>query len=306
MSGGRGSESENLLASPVLLIGANGMLGRAWQALLEQRQIAFVPLTRPNFDVTDEGSIEAAVRPGHRLVINCSAWTDVDGAESPENYDAAYALNATGVGLMAERCAAIGATLVHYSTDYVFDGEGEVPYHTDAPRKPVNAYGRTKAEGERLVEASRCRHLLVRTSWLYAPWGKNFVLTMARLTKEKASLQVVNDQRGRPTSAEHLAATSLAILERGAEGTFHVTDGGDCTWYDFAAHINERLGHGCDVQPCETSAFPRPAKRPTYSVLDLSKTEELVGAMPGWRENVDSVLDRMVGSADPPIPFKSR
>lgn len=279
------------IPTPIVLISANGMLGRAWRGLLEARELPHAALSRPAIDLREPATVEAAIPDTARLVVNCAAWTDVDGAEADEA--GATRVNGGGVRLLAERCGAIGATLVHYSTDYVFNGRATTPYRADEPRDPLNAYGRSKAAGEAAIEQSGCDHLIVRTSWLYAPWGKNFVRTMAKLTAEKPELKVVNDQRGRPTSAEHLARTTLAMLEKGARGIHHVTDGGECTWYDFTAEINRQLGHACAVRPCTTAEFPRPAKRPAYSVLDLSRTEVLVGPMPDWKENLADVLKRL-------------
>src|SRR5690606_14409224 len=136
------------------------------------------------------------------------------------------------------------------------------------------------------------RLLLIRTSWLYAPWGKNFVLTIARLAKEKPELRVVHDQRGRPTSAEHLARASLALLEAEAHGTFHVTDGGECSWFELAREVARTVAPSCAVHPCTSAEFPRPALRPAYSVLDLSETEARLGPMPDWRANLADALRR--------------
>ncbi len=268
------------------------MLGRAWHELLERRGVPFRALGRPELDLAEPATVER-LDGDYAAIVNCAAWTDVDGAESRE--EAARRVNAVGVAALAQRARALGATLLHYSTDYVFNGRGETPYRVDHPRDPVNAYGRTKAEGEEAIERSGCRYLLIRTSWVYAPWGKNFVLTMHRLTAERDTLRVVDDQRGRPTSAEHLAAASLALLERGATGTYHVTDGGACTWCGFTREIARLAGHACDVQPCTTAEFPRPAPRPAYSVLDLSKTEAMIGPMPDWRDNLLKTMDRITG-----------
>lgn len=276
--------------SEVLVVGADGMLGRAWMELLEARRIPARGLFWPGFDLTDRASIERDVRGDLRAVIDCAAYTDVDGAEA--NEELATAVNGTGVGSLVERCDALGVPLVHYSTDYVFDGRGSAPYPVDHPVAPLNAYGRSKRVGEERVLASPGRHLLIRTSWLYAPWGKNFVLTIAKLASEREELKVVHDQRGRPTSAEHLARASLALLEGEARGTFHATDGGECTWFEFAREIAARVAPRCRVSPCTTAEFPRPAPRPAYSVLDLSGTEARLGAMPDWRENLASVLAR--------------
>jgi dTDP-4-dehydrorhamnose reductase len=246
--------------------------------------------TRQTLDLTEHPSIERAITNQYKWVINCAAWTDVDGAEVKEHQ--ATDVNGTGVGWLANRCKSVGATLVHYSTDYVFSGVASEPYPTDTPHAPVNAYGRSKAVGERLIVESGVRHLLVRTSWLYAPWGNNFVRTMVRLARERTEIRVVDDQRGRPTSAEHLASMSLALMERGAAakglaGVFHVTDGDECSWFEFAQAI---VGTRCVVRSCSSTEFPRPAQRPAYSVLALDKTEARIGSLQPWREAVTNVL----------------
>jgi dTDP-4-dehydrorhamnose reductase len=274
--------------SPILLISPDGMLGRAVAALLGARAVPFEGVSYPAFDLCDERSVEAALDSRFRAVINCSAFTDVDGAETREAE--ADAVNADGVGRLAARCRSTGAVLLHFSTDYVFDGEASAPYAVDDTRRPQNAYGRSKAKGEVLLEASGCEYLLVRTSWLYAPWGKNFVDTMVRFTRERPVVRVVNDQRGRPTSAEYLAARSLALLEQGARGAFHVTDGGECTWYEFAKAIAAGSGGTAQLEPCTSAEFVRPARRPSYSVLDLSKTDALLGPSRPWQDNLADVL----------------
>lgn len=275
----------------LLLIGSKGMLGRAWVRLLTERQFAFRTIDRDELDLTEQRSIERNVRPGPEHVINCAAWTDVDGAETHE--PAAAAVNGVGVGLLAERCRAINATLVHYSTDYVFDGQGRSPYPTDGPISPINAYGRTKADGERRIRESGTDHLIVRTSWLYAPWANNFVRTMARLGRSKPRLRVVHDQRGRPTSCEHLASASWRLLNDGVRGTYHVCDGGECTWYEFARAIVAEVNPDCMVEPCTTAEFPRPAPRPAYSTLDLTGTETHLGPMPPWQDHLKAVMQRL-------------
>ncbi|MEX2672039.1 MAG: dTDP-4-dehydrorhamnose reductase, partial [Phycisphaeraceae bacterium] len=233
---------------PLLLISPAGMLGRAWRELLDAHGLDYDTAARPDFDLAQPETIDVYLAEGVRTVVNCAAWTDVDGAETHEAD--AMRINGEAVGQLARRCKQIDATLVHYSTDYVFNGQQDTAYRTDQPRDPLNAYGRTKARGEQLIEQSGCRHLIIRTSWLYAPWGNNFVRTMARLTAEKPTLRVVDDQRGRPTSCQHLAAASLALLQHHAHGIYHVTDGGECTWCQFTREINRQLDHTCDVQPC--------------------------------------------------------
>ncbi|MEM9416523.1 MAG: dTDP-4-dehydrorhamnose reductase [Planctomycetota bacterium] len=272
----------------ILLIAPEGMLGRAWRRLLEEKGVGSLFVGRPGLDITDPDSIRKHITHGPDIVINCCAYTDVDGAEEHEAQ--ATAVNGTGVGDLAHACKDAGALLVHYSTDYVFNGNANEPYPVDAPIEPVNAYGRSKAVGEQRIRESGCDHLILRTSWLYAPWGKNFVNTIAKYAKERDTLKVVNDQRGRPTSCQHLATMSMKLIEANARGTFHLTDGGECTWYDFAKKIAAHANPACTVTPCTSDEYPTPAKRPSYSVFDLSKTEAITGPMPPWEENLDIVL----------------
>lgn len=276
----------------VLLIGSRGMLGRAFIQALEQRGDEWTSADRPEFDLSDPTSIPP-IDDGLDLVVCCAAWTDVDGAESQE--EAALAVNGAGVGRLATHCQRASVPLVHFSTDYVFSGRADAPYAADAPLQPVNAYGRGKAEGEKAIIQSGAEHLTIRTSWLYAPWGQNFALTMKRLTSDRDSLRVVNDQRGRPTSCQHLASTTLALFLTGARGTHHITDGGECTWYEFACHVRDVVGAECTIDPCSSDEYPRPAPRPSYSVLELSQTEALVGPMPRWQDQVRAALDELHG-----------
>jgi dTDP-4-dehydrorhamnose reductase len=286
------------LSDGIVVLGAGGMLGRAWCELLNERDVRYRALGRGECDISDADSIRRAIG-GSSIVVNCAAYTDVDGAEAHE--DEATRINGVAVGLLGEACAEAGARLVHYSTDYVFNGErgGDLtsapPYRCDEPRDPVNAYGRSKAAGELLLEpmidSGALDALIVRTSWVYAPWGKNFVLTIAKLAAERDELTVVNDQHGRPTSARGLAETTLRLLEeQAAPGIWHATDGGRCTWFDFAAAIAAMTGSGCVVRPCGSEQFPRPAKRPAFSVLDLSATEDAIGPMRPWDEHLQDVL----------------
>jgi dTDP-4-dehydrorhamnose reductase len=279
------------MSAPLLLLGARGMLGRAFCELLAAVGRPFEGVDLPEVDITEPQQVERLVARPWSAIVNCAGYTNVDGAESDEA--AATRANATAPGLVATACARAGVLLLHFSTDYVFAGDARAPYPVDAPLRPLGAYARSKAEGELAVRASGARHLILRTSWLYAPWGNNFVRTMARLTSEKSELKVVDDQRGRPTSALHLAASALALLDRGATGTLHVTDGGECTWYEFTVEIARRLGRTCTIRPCTTAEFPRPARRPPYSVLDLGPTEALLGPMPDWHDNLAAVLARL-------------
>lgn len=278
-------------AAGLLLIGAKGMLGRAWSELLTGQAVPHDAVDVDECDITDSNAVARWIAPGRQAVINCAAYTNVDAAETDE--PAAELINAVGPGNLATRCNDTRTLLVHYSTDYVFDGQAASAYPTDAPRKPLGAYGRTKAHGEQAIEQSGCDHLIVRTSWLYAPWAKNFVTTMVRLTAERDELRVVNDQTGRPTSAQHLAETTWRLIQAEARGVYHVTDGGQCTWYELTCQIAELTGADCRVSPCTTAEFPRPAPRPGYSVLDLAKTETRLGPMTPWPENLAAVIRRM-------------
>lgn len=280
----------------VLVIGAGGMLGRAVLRELGAREIPFAagdavpdaPGGIARFDLMDAADLEKIASGRWGTVINCAAWTDVDAAERDEA--GATQLNGDAVGALNRACARGDATLVHFSTDYVFDGWGERPYPVDHPIAPINAYGRSKALGESLIASREGGWLIVRTSWLYAPWGKNFVRTMRDLLFARQMVRVVNDQRGRPTSAEQLAGTTLDLLAAGCEGIFHACDGGECTWFEFACEIGALTGAPARVEPCATADFPRPAARPAYSVLDLARTIERVGEPRDWREELGRVI----------------
>lgn len=283
----------------VILVGSSGMLGTAFTNLLTPDRCNLIAPSLDELELTHVPSIRNTIKKlatTPTYIINCAAWTDVDSAEAKEAE--ATVLNADAVSELAKAANDLGATFVHFSTDYVFAGNATKPYRTDEHRAPLNAYGRSKALGEENIESlarafPKFKWLNIRTSWLYAPWGKNFVKTIAALLKTKPSISVVNDQRGRPTSAEHLAATALALAERGCIGHWHVTDAGECTWFDFAKEIGKLTNAPGIVHPCNSDQFPRPAKRPAYSVLDLTRTENELGSMPSWQSNLASVIARM-------------
>ena len=259
------------------MTGAGGQLGSDLCRLLEAdpRVNAWAGLTRAELDITDPARVRAVVadqaRPakvqGGLVVINTAAWTNVDGAESDEA--AAYAVNATGPAHLAAACARVGATLIHISTDYVFDGRANRPYEVDDPTGPVSAYGRTKLAGEEAVRALCPSSYVVRTAWVYGQTGGNFVKTIARLARERDELTVVDDQRGSPTWSADLAAALIDLAAaQPAPGVYHCAGGGETTWYGFARAILAELGLDPDkVKPTTTEAFPRPAPRPAYSVL---------------------------------------
>jgi dTDP-4-dehydrorhamnose reductase len=275
----------------VLITGAKGQLGRALQACAPA-DATIVAHDIDTLDLTDAAAVTALVaaeRP--ELILNAAAYTAVDKAESEE--DAAYAANATAVANLA----ATGVRLVHVSTDFVFDGVSGIPYAPDAPTGPVSAYGRTKLAGE---AAAGPEALIVRTAWVYAPTGGNFVRTMLRLMAAHPQVRVVADQIGTPTYAPGLAAALWALAAQGATGLYHYTDSGAASWYDFAVAIQEEalaiglLDTAVPVIPINTVDYPTPATRPHYSVLDKTSTfAALGGPAPHWRANLRTMLSEI-------------
>jgi dTDP-4-dehydrorhamnose reductase len=246
-----------------LIAGAGGMLGSDLREVLAGREVT--ALGRDDLDITDAAAVRDAV-DGHDVVINAAAYTRVDDAENDEA--AAFAVNATGAGNLADAAALSGARFVQISTDYVFHGDASTPYPEDAPRDPLGAYGRTKAVGEEL--ALRHREVyLVRTAWLYGRHGANFARTMRRLASGNPTVSVVTDQIGQPTWSRDLAAAIVRLLDAGAPfGVYHGTNSGAASWFEFAQAIFAESGlDPARVLPTDSSAFTRPAPRPSYSVL---------------------------------------
>jgi len=274
-----------------LVLGCTGMVGRSWMQLLKELNIPCVGLSRPKFDLLNSDSIDRCLKNPPELVINASAWTDVDGAEAQE--DLATQANAHAVARIAQHCADAGSTLLTYSTDYVFSGNANTPYATNQTIDPINAYGRSKARGEELLAQSNANTILIRTSWVYAPWGTNFVRTIDALAASRDELSVVNDQQGRPTNAIELAKNSLKLYLAGALDTWHLTDAGECTWFDFASQLIAHQNHTCTTSPCSSDKFPRPARRPAYSTLDIEPTINLIGPLEHWKSGLSSVLKQI-------------
>lgn len=280
----------------VLVTGAGGQLGGA----LQRNAPAWADVNAidvGDVDFTDRAKLAARlVEEAPDVIINAAAFTAVDKAESEEAL--ARAINADAVATMVVAMAGNGGRVVHVSTDYVFDGTASQPYRPDAPRNPQSAYGRTKAEGE---DKLRAQDLLVRTAWVYEAGGANFVRTMIRLMKERDELGVVADQIGSPTWATGLARTIWGLVEKQATGTFHHSDAGVASWYDFAVAIGEEaVARGLIaklpvIRPITTADYPTPAKRPAFSLLDCSDTRELLGDGPvPWRENLRRMLEEEV------------
>ena len=266
-----------------LIAGANGQLGHDLQKALEGRDVT--ALGRVDLDVTDLDAVREAAA-GHDVIINASAYTKVDDAESNEG--AAYAVNALGTQNLAIAAAELGAKLVTVSTDYVFDGSATTPYAEDTPRDPISAYGRTKGEGERLaLEAHPGGTYIVRTAWLYGAGGPNFAKTMVKLAAGRDTVSVVDDQRGQPTWTGDLAAQIVAMLDSDAPaGIYHGTNSGETTWFGFAQAIFAEAGlNPARVLPTTSAEFVRPAPRPSYSVLGHDAwTAAGLTPMRDWRE----------------------
>ena len=282
----------------VMVTGAGGQVGADVARLLEgTAEVA--AHTRASLDLEKPDDIRWCVRDVHPdVIVNAAAYTAVDRAESEE--DRAHAVNGVAPGILAEEARRAGALLIHYSTDYVFDGELDRPYLETDATNPLSAYGRTKLEGEEAVAAAGGRHLILRTSWVYAPRGRNFMLTMLRFAAERDELRVVDDQRGAPTASVQIARATIALLEATREhsGIYHATASGETTWFGFAGAIfDERrraVGEAFRMPklvPIRTVDYPTPARRPKNSVLSNAKLENVFGIRLGdWREGLAETI----------------
>jgi len=260
-----------------LIFGGTGMLGRAVVAEARSRGFAALGLSREQADVTDRERLlywAEAFRP--ELVVNCAAYTKVDACEG-DGREAAFAINGAAVANVAAAAASVNAPLIHVSTDYVFDGGAREPYREDTATAPLSVYGQSKLEGERHALAYE-RGLVVRTSWLYGPEGPNFVTTMVDLIERgQLPLRVVEDQEGCPTYTLFLARAILDLAARGTTGVIHYRNRDPVSWYSFASVIAALWSGEAEVKPVTTREFPRPAPRPAYSVLDVTRFEKIVG-----------------------------
>lgn len=272
----------------ILLTGATGQVG--WELRKTLAPLGEVRVfDRFGLDLADAPVLVATVRALQPdVVVNAAAYTAVDKAEAER--DLAFAVNATAPRVLAEEARRIGALLVHYSTDYVFDGEKADPYVEEDATRPINAYGASKLAGEQAILASGCRHLILRTSWVYGPRGKNFYLTMLRLARERPELKVVDDQVGAPTSSLEIARATATLLAKGSQGLYHMSAAGETTWCGFARAILERAGSATPVVAIRTADYPTPAKRPRNSRLDCSKLRAEHGvSLARWERALDEV-----------------
>jgi dTDP-4-dehydrorhamnose reductase len=282
------------MSKPLIVVtGKNGQLGSELQVLAPSfdAQYDFLFADRAVLDLSSNDSIDKFCAVHHpAVVINCAAYTAVDKAETER--DAAFQINAVAVGKLAAYCKAIGALFITVSTDYVFDGNGTSPYMPSDTTDPINYYGASKAEGEKLAVTNNPESIIIRTSWVYSRFGNNFVKTMIRLMGERPSLNVVGDQIGAPTYAADLAVAIMHMVAQKAAGNahsgiYHYSNSGAISWYDFAVAIGEMIHSNCAVTKIGSEAFPTPAKRPHYSLMDcISIIQDFGVDQPDWKESL--------------------
>ena len=292
----------------ILVTGANGQLGNEMQIVSRDSADSYfftdVCEGYEHLDITDLDAVRAYVAANQiEAIINCAAWTNVDGAEDPAKFDLVERLNATAPGNLAIAMKEVGGLLVHISTDYVFGREPyNVPCREDQTGTPTGVYGLTKLHGEQKIQAAGCNYVIIRTAWLYSEFGKNFCKTMLNLTATKPELKVVFDQVGTPTYALDLAEAIYKIVGRrlyeGHSGIYHYSNEGVCSWYDFTKMIQHFSGQtDCRVMPCHSSEFPSPVRRPAYSVLDKTKIKETFGVeVPYWTDSLKQCIGNVMNS----------
>jgi dTDP-4-dehydrorhamnose reductase len=272
----------------LLVTGGAGMLGQAVATAASRLGHDVVALSRAELDITDGDHTRRVITAAEpRAVVNCAAWTDVDRAETAEA--AATAVNGAGAGNVARSAADVGARLIHVSTDYVFDGSKGEPWVESDPVAPIGAYGRSKLAGEQAVAEIGGEYAIVRTAWLFGAGGRNFVDTMLALGEERDEVTVVTDQVGSPTWSGHLAEAIVELAERrGDVGVFHAAGGGACSWYELAVEVFDRASLRCRTLPTTSDRYPRPARRPAYSVLASERDEAPI--LPPWQDGVAAYL----------------
>lgn len=319
----------------VLITGANGQLGNEMRIVTKDAKDKYiftdvcdehpeslemlhklagddVNTSTQKLDITNLDAIRAIVKAHDvNVIVNCAAWTNVDGAESPEKYELVEKLNAEAPKNLAEAMKEVNGLLIHISTDYVFGGE---PYNTPCREEqegtPTGVYGKTKLHGEQGIVATNCNYVILRTAWLYSEFGKNFVKTMLNLTAIKPLLKVVFDQVGTPTYAHDLAKAIEVVIDDYKKetvkynlwtayhraGIYHYSNEGVCSWFDFTKMIAEYAGNvACNIQPCHSEEFPSPVKRPAYSVLDKTKVKDSFGVtIPFWTESLKRCINNLL------------
>ena len=289
----------------ILVTGANGQLGNEMRIVSQTSDDNYIftdvnqveGLETTYLDITDLDAIRKMVADDKvQAIVNCAAWTNVDGAEDPEKYDLVEQLNAIAPENLSKAMKEVDGWFVQISTDYVF---GKEPYNTPCKESqkgtPTGVYGLTKLQGEERIKSTGCKYIIIRTAWLYSEFGKNFCKTMLNLTETKPALKVVFDQVGTPTYAWDLAVAIATILRNPVEGIYHYSNEGVCSWYDFTKMIAAYSGHtSCDIQPCYSSEYPSPVKRPSYSVLDKRKIKETFGIkVPYWTDSLEKCINNL-------------
>jgi dTDP-4-dehydrorhamnose reductase len=292
----------------ILLFGSNGQVGTAFRGLRLRMEDHVIAVGREQCDLSDVSAVRRTVRQVEPdAIVNAAAYTAVDRAETDR--ELCFAINAEAPAAMAEEAAAAGATLLHYSTDYVFDGSKASPWHEDDPTGPLNVYGTSKLAGEQRIAATGARYAIFRTSWVYSNHGNNFLKSMMRLGAERPELRIVDDQRGAPTSAKAIAEATMRVLSGSAvsgetalpAGIYHMTAGGATTWCGFARAIF--AGSGLTPQPkvsaIASSEYPTPARRPMNSVLSNEKFQRTFGfRLPEWEKQLEQVLAELHRSGE--------
>lgn len=285
----------------IVVTGARGQLGSELRELAARsagNRFHFTDIEAgdgiESLDITDRDAVAAFLRgTGASVLVNCAAYTDVEAAE--DNTEDAFRVNAEAPGLLASVCGELSVFMIHISTDYVFDGNCGCPYTEDNGAAPLSVYGESKLEGELAVAETECDYLIFRTSWLYSRYGRNFVSKMRQLFAERDCIRVVSDQTGTPTNAADLADFIFGIIEEGTyrehKGTYHYSDEGVCSWYDFAMAIRSMCGSECKIRPCLSKDYPTKAERPHFSVLDKTKVKTDFGVeIPYWRDSLERMM----------------
>ncbi len=282
----------------ILVTGANGQLGREMQRVAQHDLLhSYIFTDRVELDISNGEAVKSFVEEnGVSVIVNCAAYTNVDGAE--DDFEGANMINNLAVCNLADAAKSVGALLVHISTDYVFDGKGVKPYKESDATAPIGVYGKTKLAGEMSIMDIGCRYIIIRTSWLFSVWGGNFVKTMLRLTTQREEVGVVADQLGKPTFAGDLASAVMRVIESSEENEIlHFSCAEACSWYDFAVAICDLSGNDCVVRAIGSDDFESRVERPRYSVLDCSKFERNYGVViPSWRESLSRCVEELKGA----------
>jgi dTDP-4-dehydrorhamnose reductase len=288
--------------SKILVTGANGQLGNELRRICKNFPgLQFIYTDVDMLDITNPDAVSVfmeASRPA--MVVNCAAFTDVEGAE--DNYKMARKVNSLAPQVLAAACAMQDAFMIHVSTDYVFDGETTIPYTEENETNPMSIYGQTKLEGEEKIKTVFDNYIILRTSWLYSEYGHNFMRSILSKAKENSSLEVVDDQIGSPTYARDLANTIIDIIIKSIlnptayhPGVYNYTNQGSCSWYEFAQEIVAIAGIDCEIKPVKTDKYPTKAKRPKYSVLDTTKIRSSFGiGIPNWKDSLKECLSNLI------------